>query len=67
MKQIECCKCGSKQRLLVQERVDNDTGRVIDKNFICADCAGVFKDAAFQKDDVHRELDIVDGKVVGLK
>ena len=39
-KQIECYKCKSKSQLLIEEKIDNDTGKVAEKNFICLTCAG---------------------------
>jgi len=38
-KKIACHKCGSRQQLLVQESRCGDTGKLIEKNFICAQCA----------------------------
>lgn len=39
-KRLECYKCQSQQGLLVEEKVDTTTGRVVDKNFICLPCSG---------------------------
>jgi hypothetical protein len=36
---IKCYLCGSRQQLLVEE-LTNDKGIVVDKNFICINCAG---------------------------
>ena len=42
-KQITCYKCGSLSSLLVEEKVNSDTGEILEKNFICADCAKLFE------------------------
>jgi len=39
VKEIVCYKCGSNEQLLVQEKTCNTTGKVIEKQFICATCA----------------------------
>lgn len=43
-KVLGCYKCNTSYNLLVEEKVNSDTGEVIEKNFICADCANLFKD-----------------------
>lgn len=40
IKKICCYKCGTQQSLIVEEKVDTKTGKVVEKNFICLDCAG---------------------------
>jgi hypothetical protein len=40
---IECYKCGCKSQLLVEEKRNNDTGELVEKNFICAKCAKLFQ------------------------
>lgn len=39
-KKLCCYKCESTTQLLVEEKIDNDTGKIIEKNFICVECAG---------------------------
>lgn len=40
MDKLCCFKCGSTSSLLVQETIDKNTYKVIEKNFICLECAG---------------------------
>jgi len=42
-KKLECYKCGSKQSLAVEEKKCNETGVILEKNFICAPCANLFQ------------------------
>ena len=39
-KKIQCYKCDSKRSLLVEEKRNSETGELIEKNFICLECAG---------------------------
>lgn len=39
VKEIVCYKCESNEKLLVEEKRCNETGKLIEKNFICAQCA----------------------------
>jgi C4-type Zn-finger protein len=43
-KRIACYKCDSQKQLLVEEKRNNHTGEIVEKNFICATCARLFKD-----------------------
>lgn len=43
MGKICCYKCQSTQSLCVEEKVREDTGQIIEKNFICIKCAGLFQ------------------------
>ena len=42
-RKIECYKCQSTHALLVEEKLHPDSGEIIEKNFICAPCAGGFE------------------------
>ncbi len=39
-KHICCYKCDSQRSLLVEEKRNSETGELVEKNFICLDCAG---------------------------
>lgn len=39
--QLACYKCKSVSQLLVEEKIDRDTGKVIEKNFICLPCSKI--------------------------
>lgn len=43
VKKIWCYKCGSQSQLCVEEKRRDDTGEIVEKNFICAKCAGIFQ------------------------
>ncbi len=38
-KRLECYKCQSQIGLLVEEKVDTTTGKVLGKEFICLPCS----------------------------
>lgn len=40
-KKIVCYKCKNDSQLLVEEKVDIDSGRIVEKNFICFPCSKV--------------------------
>lgn len=42
-KQIICYKCSSPNQLLVEEKIDKNTNKIIEKNFVCAKCANLFQ------------------------
>jgi hypothetical protein len=44
VKKICCYKCESASRLCVEEKRREDTGEIIEKNFICIKCAGLFQE-----------------------
>jgi hypothetical protein len=37
---IQCYVCGIRKDLLVEEKIDTQTGKIIEKNFICLEHAG---------------------------
>lgn len=37
---LECYRCKSPYQLLIEEKVNNDTGEIIEKNFVCLRCSG---------------------------
>ena len=41
--QICCYKCGNERQLCVEEKINNDTKEIIEKNFICIKCANLFQ------------------------
>lgn len=39
--EVVCYKCKSNRKILIEEKIRQDTKEIIEKNFICAPCAGV--------------------------
>lgn len=39
-KPLGCYQCGATRGLMVEEKIDNATGKIIEKNFICLPCSG---------------------------
>jgi len=43
VKQLCCYKCGNKSQICVEEKKCEETGEIVEKNFICAKCARIFQ------------------------
>ncbi len=42
VERIACYKCDKREQLLVEEKRCTETDKLVEKNFICALCAGIF-------------------------
>jgi hypothetical protein len=44
-----CYKCGSKEQIHIEEKINNETKEIIEKNLICIECSGLFKNDKMDK------------------